>query len=136
MSQPPKKKARAEKDGRARKRLPPKPMIPKSSRIANMDTPIAELTAQQRCELIAELSEAVLEDPQSAFTSNKLLPATAGDDAENGTATANLHLQSHSKMRRLLELANPSKNDNDKSTARLALLSLLEITKKRKKNTE
>ena len=102
--------------------LPPKPMIPKSHTITNFDTPIAELTTTERCELIAELSESILEDPQGAFTTTLVPKEGGGDGGESQGSVGN-----QSKMRRLLDLTNPLKNQRDETTSRLAMLSLLSI---------
>ena len=75
-------------------------------------TMVSELTVSQKCDLIAELSEMVMENPTGAFASPGVL--------ENG-------MKIPSRMRRLLELANPQKNGFDDYTARLAILSLLAL---------
>mmetsp|Transcript_4308 Transcript_4308/g.8251 ORF Transcript_4308/g.8251 Transcript_4308/m.8251 type:complete len:645 (-) Transcript_4308:2532-4466(-) len=109
-----------EDERNAKKKLPPKPMLP-SRRVIDMETPLVDLTVPQRCELIAEISEAILEDPQAAFSSSKGNSTVESDDDgdEGGCAP--------SKMRKLMEMANPSKNGNDDTTTRLAVLSLLAI---------
>lgn len=105
----------------AKKKLPAKPMLPPQRKIGNLDSPITELTTSQRCELIAEISEAILEDPQSAFLSEQT--NNDGDSDDEGTGGPN----TPSKMRKLLEMATPSKNGDDETTSRLAALSLLAI---------
>ncbi len=125
-----KKNGTSETKKRQKRQLPDQPLIPRTKRVANFDTPLSQLSRTQRCELIAEISEAILEDPQSAFSSNKI----KGDESQGGKDKANnegtnytSYLQSHSKMRRLLDMATPSKNDYDETTTRLAMLSLLAI---------
>lgn len=109
-----------EEEKNAKKKLPPKPMLP-SRRIIDLETPLAELSVSQRCELIAEISEAILEDPQAAFSSSKGSGnADSDDEGDEGVNTP-------SKMRKLIEMATPSKNGNDDTTTRLAVLSLLAI---------
>lgn len=110
---------------RQKRQLPAQPLIPRTKRLANFDTPVSQLSPRQRCELIAEISEAILEDPQSAFSSNKM--KEDGKDKANESTNFTSYLQSHSKMRRLLDMASPSKNDYDETTTRLAMLSLLAI---------
>jgi len=105
----------------AKKKLPAKPMLPPQRKIGNLDSPILELTTSQRCELIAEISEAILEDPQSAFLSGET--NNDGDSDDEGTGGP----KTPSKMRKLLEMATPSKNGDDGTTSRLAALSLLAI---------
>eukprot|EP00551_Chaetoceros_affinis_P004179 CAMPEP_0203683460 /NCGR_PEP_ID=MMETSP0090-20130426/47534_1 /ASSEMBLY_ACC=CAM_ASM_001088 /TAXON_ID=426623 /ORGANISM="Chaetoceros affinis, Strain CCMP159" /LENGTH=597 /DNA_ID=CAMNT_0050552607 /DNA_START=2104 /DNA_END=3894 /DNA_ORIENTATION=- len=119
-----KKKGVVETKKRQKRQLPAQPMIPRTKRVANFDSPISQLSQTQRCELIAEISEAILEDPQTAFSSNKI----KGDENQgNENTNYTSYLQSHSKMRRLLDMATPAKNDYDETTARLAMLSLLAI---------
>ena len=114
------------KNTKGRQHLPAtNPLLLHRNRIIqHFDTPTSELNPQQRYELIAELSESILEDPRGAFTSNvnNTNNSTNNDDTSNEN-----YLQSHSKMRRLLDLAYPSKNDQDETTTKLALLSLLAI---------
>ena len=105
----------------AKKKLPAKPMLPPQRKIGNLDAPVTELTTAQRCELIAEISEAILEDPQSAFLSGE--SNNDGDSDDEGTGGP----KTPSKMRKLLEMATPSKNGDDETTSRLAALSLLAI---------
>lgn len=105
----------------AKSKLPAKPMLPSQTTIGNLDSDIAELTTAQRCELIAEISESVLEDPQSAFLSDQ--SQNGGDSDDEGTGG----LKTPSKMRKLLEMATPSKNGDDDVSTRLGALSLLAI---------
>jgi len=107
-------------DKNAKRKLPSKPMLPFQSTITNLDVPLSELTISERCELIAEISESVLEDPQAAFTSGKSQNDESDDDEEG---SANIP----SKMRRLVEMADMSKNGGEETTTRLAILSLLAI---------
>lgn len=113
----------------AKRKLPSKPYLPSRRIIEHLDEPIAQLTPAQRCELIAEISESILEDPQSAFATHRREESL--EDNDESTATTSQKNQSGpsipSKMRRLLEMANPSKNNNDETTTRLAVLSLLAI---------
>ena len=76
------------------------------------DSMVEEMTVQEKCDLIAELSESVLEDPSTAFSSTK----------EEGSEE-----KSHSKIRRLLDLGDTSKNGDDEYTARLSIMSLLAL---------
>lgn len=105
----------------AKRKLPPKPMLPIQRTITNLETPLSELTTTQRCELIAEISEAILEDPQAAFTSSKA--ANDEDEADDEEGGANIP----SKMKRVIDMADMSKNGGEEATTRLAILSLLAI---------
>ena len=107
-----------------KRQLPAKPLIIRK-KVLNFDTPLSQLSTTQRCELIAEISEAILEDPQEAFKSNKVQASEEGNTDEGNELTS--YLQSHSKMRRLIDMANPSKNNYDEMTTRLSVLSLLAI---------
>lgn len=106
----------------------PKP----SSSIVGIDVPLERLMPQKRIELIAELSESILEDPSTALTSSRtdVTPTTAKTNTKDQDADANNEKQYHktqSKMNKLFELASLSTNGHDAHAARLALLSLLAI---------
>lgn len=107
----------------------PKP----SSSIQRIDVPLEDLMPQQRIDLIAELSEAILEDPTSAMTSSR---TTIGHITKDADAQQHHHKhqqeqpqyqKTQSKMNKLLDLAALSTNGHDVVAARLALLSLLAI---------
>ena len=113
--------------------------------------PIDQLLPQERIDLIAELSESILEDPATALTSSRTTvgggsntTATTGSkgkkqhrdhgeketDANNDGSTTKkepLYHKTQSKMNQLLDLASISHNGHDAHAARLALLSLLAI---------
>lgn len=98
----------------------PKPQI------HHIDTPLHELLPHQRIDLIAELSEACLEDPTSAVSSSRTaLDATANDNDDS--STAHQYVKTQSKLQTLLNLSTPSVNGHDGHAARLAILSLLAI---------
>jgi len=85
------------------------------------------LTREETCDLIAELSESILEDPTKAFSapdaSKDTTTATANnnqDDAEPNQRTA----AAPSMMRQLLTIAS---HPSDEYTSQLAILSLLAI---------
>lgn len=80
----------------------------------NVVSEIVEMTVDERLDLIADISESVMMDPQSSFTSSQVEEDDGGDEQ-------------HSKMRRLLELANELKNGGDEYTSRLAIMSLLAL---------
>lgn len=120
-----KKGVQTEIKGKKRK-LPLKPLITRK-KVLNFDSPLSQLSTTQRCELIAEISEAILEDPQSAFQSNKIQNDEDVENNNNENKELTSYLQSHSKMRRLIDMANPLKNDFDEMTTRLSILSLLAI---------
>ena len=75
--------------------------------------------------LIAQLAEAILSSPDVAFTST----ANSNDKHDNDE-TAEASFGKLSKIRMLLELANPNPKIlpmNDEHTARLAIVSLLAV---------
>lgn len=105
----------------------PKP----SSSIVGIDSPLDRIMPQKRIELIAELSESILEDPSTALTSSRtdVVPPTSKANTkgqDNDTNEKQYH-KSQSKMNKLFELASLSTNGHDAHAARLALLSLLAI---------
>jgi nucleolar complex protein 3 len=84
-----------------------------------------KLTVQETCELIAELSESVLEDPEQAFTSTEIdRREHDGDEKDRKNTT-----RGPSKMQQLLMLANQQATDSEQYTAQLAIMSLLAIFK-------
>lgn len=105
-----------------------------STSIQRIEVPLEKLMPQQRIDLIADLSEAILEDPATALTSSRTEvggSSKGGKEKENdddeGTEKEALYHKTQSKMDKLLELASLSKNGHDAHAARLALLSLLAI---------
>ena len=101
-------------------------MVKKKKKILNFDVPLTELNTTEKMDLIAELSEAVLQDPQSSFQSSKN-EYTTNSSKDDGDGEDGNYLQGHSKMKRLLELALMDKNGQDEGVARLATVSLLAI---------
>lgn len=105
----------------------------KKKKIANLDADISTLTTTERCELIAEISESILEDPQGAFQSlnhdddDDDQEDEQGSDAEEQQEQPTRKHRASSKMDILLELTYLTQNGNDAITSRLALLSLLAI---------
>ena len=87
--------------------------------ISHSDTPLEELLPHQRIDLIADLSEAVLEDPTAAVSSSRTTISTEQDETQ--------YHKTQSKLQTLLNLASPSTNGHDGHAARLAILSLLAI---------
>lgn len=73
---------------------------------------LEDMTVQEKCDLIAEIAESVLEDPSTAFSAVK----------QEGSEE-----KMPSKMKQLLDLANTSQNGGDEYTARLAIMSLLAL---------
>jgi nucleolar complex protein 3 len=92
------------------------PMIVKSSIV------LSGLSTDEKCDLIAELSEVILEDPTKAFHSEKETFSKQNQDV-GGKEERKLP----SKMHLLLELSRTQKNGNDEYIATLAIMSLLAI---------
>jgi nucleolar complex protein 3 len=83
-----------------------------------------KMTTQEKCDLIAELSESILEDPDKAFISI---------DVEGGDLTTETIRRGPSKMQQLLSLASfpntQTHTQSDRYIAQLAIMSLLAIFK-------
>ncbi|KAL7530753.1 hypothetical protein ACHAXR_004748 [Thalassiosira sp. AJA248-18] len=112
----------------------PKP----STSIRRIDTPLDQLMPQQRIDLIADLSESILEDPTTALTSSRTEISSSGgggskknekdhDDSASSDKKDPMYHKTQSKAHKLLDLASLSTNGHDAHAARLALLSLLAI---------
>lgn len=106
--------------------------------IAGYDVPLETLLPQRRIDLIADLSESILEDPVGGLTSSRAdaigggsSSGTRGRGEEEGGEDVDkkspLYRKTPSKINKLLDLANLSDNGYDAHAARLALLSLLAI---------
>mmetsp|Transcript_16572 Transcript_16572/g.29905 ORF Transcript_16572/g.29905 Transcript_16572/m.29905 type:complete len:775 (+) Transcript_16572:149-2473(+) len=103
------------------------------------DIPMEEWMPQQRIDLIADLSESILEDPSSALTSSRIELPSSGktskskkkddddDDDVESSKKEPQYQKTQSKVNKLLDLASLSHNGYDAHAARLALLSLLAI---------
>jgi len=82
---------------------------------------LANMTVQEKCDLIAELSEGILESPESAFSVAGNAPKDNGASENVGTG--------QSKMRQLLQLAATQDTPSEEYTAQLAIMSLLALFK-------
>ncbi|KAL3918195.1 MAG: hypothetical protein SGILL_004351, partial [Bacillariaceae sp.] len=80
------------------------------------------LSTEEKCDMIAELSEGILEDPTKAFQPEK-------DWSKDGANHGEEELKLPPKMQRLLDLARLNKNGNDHYIATLSIMSLLAIFK-------
>lgn len=120
-----------------------------SNKTSSVSTPkiedvLAVLSSEEKCDLIAELSEMILEDPTKAFQTEKLRSLTsAAEKAKGGkksAAAASADTKSSSssqpsvtiipsKMSQLLDLSRTHKNGHDEHVATLAIMSLLAIFK-------
>lgn len=83
------------------------------------------LSTEEKCDLIAELSELVLEDPTTAFQQQSH-QVGAGDGKDEH---AKVDMKLPSRMQQLLDLSRTHKNGNDEHVATLAIMSLLAIFK-------
>jgi len=85
--------------------------------------PITRLSSEEKCDLVAELSEMVLENPTKAFQLEKeIINGNNGDDGSGD-------VRSISKVQQLLDFSRTHKNGNDEYIASLAIMSLLAIFK-------
>ena len=86
-------------------RMPPP--VPYKKEIAPLEySSLNEMTLEEKCDMIAELSESILEDPSTTFS--------AGETGD-------------SKIKRLLAVASESNSSENEYTARLAIMSLLAV---------
>jgi nucleolar complex protein 3 len=83
------------------------------------------LSTEEKCDLIAELSELVLEDPTTAFKQQSHQVGADGRKDEDEKVDMKLP----SRMQQLLDLSRTHKNGNDEHVATLAVMSLLAIFK-------
>ena len=83
------------------------------------------LSSEEKCNLVAELSELVLEDPTKAFQMEK--EYIRGE--VNNEGDGNGETRSISKVQQLLDLSRIHKNGNDEYIASLGIMSLLAIFK-------
>ncbi|KAG7355936.1 CBF/Mak21 family-domain containing protein [Nitzschia inconspicua] len=101
-----------------------KPFKKSRSMIVKPSSLLAGLSVDEKCDMIAELSELILEDPTKAFHSEKDPSSKHNKEGEGGE-----EIRLPSKMQRLLELSRIQKNGNDEYIATLAIMSLLAIFK-------
>jgi nucleolar complex protein 3 len=93
------------------------------------------MTVNEKCDLIAELSELVLENPNKAFHSERAANENNPREGKNSksevdeNAERKLGLRLPSKVQKLLDLGRTHKNGGDEFTASLAIMSLLTIFK-------
>ena len=88
---------------------------------------IASLSTAEKCDLIAGLSESILEDPTKAFKQEREDVATSDQKAdEDGTRAV---IRQPSRIQQLLDLGRTHKNGDDEYVASLATMSLLAIFK-------
>ncbi len=85
---------------------------------------LALLSTDEKCDLIAELSEQILEDPTSAFKEAR--EPTIHSDGNNSDGKSH---RVPSKVQKLLDLARTHKNGGEEYTASLAIMSLLAVFK-------
>jgi nucleolar complex protein 3 len=86
-------------------------------------SPLAALSTNEKCDMIAELSEKILEEPTGAFKEErKTITSTDGTNTETT-------VRAPSKVQKLLDLARPHKNGGEEYVASLAIMSLLAVFK-------
>lgn len=107
----------------------------RSSRGSNIilayDVSLETLLPQRRIDLIADLSESILEDPVGGLTSARTDAIGGGvggaDEDEGSDKKTPLYRKTPSKLHKLLDLASLVDNGHDAHAARLGLLSLMAI---------
>jgi len=94
-------------------------------RIVKPKTILASLSTEEKCNLVAELSELVMENPTKAFQmENEMI---RGESKNEGDGSG--EVKSISKVQQLLDLSRSHKNGNDEYIATLGIMSLLAIFK-------
>lgn len=94
----------------------------KATEEAEPTFPLAALSTDEKCDLIAELSEKILEDPTSAFKEER-------EPTNNAQAADGTTVRVPSKVHKLLDLARTHKNGGEEYIASLAIMSLLAVFK-------
>jgi len=93
--------------------------------IVKPESILASLSTEEKCNLVAELSELVLENPSKAFQMEKeIINRESNDGGDRGE-----EVRSISKVQQLLDLSRTHKNGNDEYIATLGIMSLLAIFK-------
>lgn len=96
-----------------------------SQRINKPKSLLASISSEEKCNLVAELSELVLENPTKAFQMEK--ETMTGESRSEGDGSR--EGRSMSKVQQLLDLSRIHKNGNDEYIATLGIMSLLAIFK-------
>lgn len=103
------------------------------SNVIAYDVSLETLLPQRRIDLIADLSESILEDPVGGLTSARTDAIGGGvvngeeEAGEEGDKKTPLYRKTPSKLHKLLDLASLVDNGHDAHAARLGLLSLMAI---------
>lgn len=103
------------------------------SNVIAYDVSLETLSPQRRIDLIADLSESILEDPVGGLTSARTDAIGGGvvngeeEAGEEGDKKTPLYRKTPSKLHKLLDLASLVDNGHDAHAARLGLLSLMAI---------
>jgi nucleolar complex protein 3 len=87
---------------------------------------LSDMSVQQKCDYIAELSESIMESPETAFSA---VPRAGKDEPAPSPSELHSIASGQSKMRQLLTLASKQSNPSDQYTAQLAIMSLLALYK-------
>jgi nucleolar complex protein 3 len=85
----------------------------------------ASLSTEEKCDLIAEQSELILEDPTKAFQQ----PSDTAGGSGSGKDGSTMNVKLPSRMQQLLDLSRTHTNGNDEYVSTLAIMSLLAIFK-------
>jgi len=115
----------AKRTKRAKKASLPTTASDPMSRVVKSKSRLASLSTEEKCNMVAELSELVLENPQKAFQMEKeLMKAESKNEGDRSS-----EVRSISKVQQLLDLSRSHKNGNDEYIATLGIMSLLAIFK-------
>jgi nucleolar complex protein 3 len=99
---------------------------PKQAKNEIIETSLASLTVDEKCDLIAELSEKVLEDPAKAFQQER---GTTKVEEDGGDGEDQTSIRLPSKVMKILDLSRPHKNGGNDYVATLGVMSLLAVFK-------
>lgn len=100
------------------------PWLQQEDELDTKPSVLAALSTDEKCDLIAELSEQILEDPTSAFKEER--EATLHSDGNKNAGSTH---RVPSKVQKLLDLARTHKNGGEEYIASLAMMSLLAVFK-------
>ena len=84
---------------------------------------LESMSTEEKCDMIAQLSEEIMEEPMSAFKEERERFTNADGTGDGGSARI------PSKIQKLLDLARPHKNGGEEYVASLASMSLLAVFK-------
>uniref|UniRef100_A0A7S4ABC0 Nucleolar complex protein 3 homolog n=1 Tax=Pseudo-nitzschia australis TaxID=44445 RepID=A0A7S4ABC0_9STRA len=104
---------------------PPSTASGETNIVVKSTNKLLTLSSEEKCNMVAELSELVLENPNKAFQMEKEI--ISGES--NNECDVSREVRSISKVQQLLDLSRTHKNGEDEYIASLGIMSLLAIFK-------